>query len=227
MFKNISILAGSKALKTIKDEGLDLNRVKVLAGASGSAKFLVLTGIDKVLMEMFKNRKDPLYLLGTSIGAFRMAAFCQKDPLTAIDILEREYIAQSYTLKPTKQDITLETHRILNAYIDDNQIDAILNNSFMRLSFLSNKCRHLLKKENQLLQWLGIGMAFGVNLFSRNNLKYFFERALFSGPGSKPPFSTMNQFPINSYDLTPSNFKQALISSGSIPIVMEGISDIK
>ena len=133
MLNNISILAGSKALEIIKDEGLDLNRVKVLAGASGSAKFLVLTGIDRVLMEMFKNRTDPLYLIGTSIGAFRMAAFCQKDPISAIDILEQEYIAQSYTLKPAKQDITLETHRILNAYIHDNQIKDILNHPFMRI----------------------------------------------------------------------------------------------
>ncbi|MCD4742896.1 MAG: patatin-like phospholipase family protein [Desulfobacteraceae bacterium] len=226
MLDNISILAGSKAIKIIKDEGLDLTRVKVLAGASGSAKFLVLTGIDRVLMDLFKNRTDPLYLIGTSIGAFRMAAFCQKDPVSAIDILEKEYIVQSYTEKPTKQDITLETHRILNAYIDDNQIKDILNHPFMRLSFLSNKCRGLLKNENQWLQWIGIGMAFGVNLFSRNGLRYFFERALFSSPGSTPPFSTMDQFPMNLYNLTPSNFRQALISSGSIPIVMEGISDI-
>lgn len=227
MLNNISILAGSKAIKIIKDEGLDLAKVKVLAGASGSAKFLVLTGIDRVLMEMFKNRTDSLYLLGTSIGAFRMAAFCQKDPISAIDLLEKEYIAQSYTLTPTKQDITLETHRILDAYIDENKIKDILNHPFMKISFLSNKCRGLLKKEHKWLQTLGVGMAFGVNFFSRNGLKYFFERALFCTPGSTPPFSTMDQFPINFYDLTPSNFKQALISSGSIPIVMEGISNIE
>ncbi|MCK5542259.1 MAG: patatin-like phospholipase family protein [Desulfobacterales bacterium] len=226
MLNNISILAGSKAIKVIKDESLNLNKVKVLAGASGSAKFLVLTGIDKVLMDLFKKRTDPLYLIGTSIGAFRMAAFCQKDPLSAIEILEREYIAQSYKQKPTKQDITQETHRILNAYINDNQIEGILNHPFMRISFLSNKCRGLLKSERQWLQWFGVGMAASVNLISRNSLKYFFERALFCGPGAPPPFSTMNQFPMNLYNLTPSNFRQALISSGSIPIVMEGISDI-
>jgi len=60
----------------IQDEGLDMSRVKVIAGASGSAKFLVLTGIDRVLMSLFEERTDPLYLIGTSIGAFRMAAFC-------------------------------------------------------------------------------------------------------------------------------------------------------
>lgn len=227
MFNNISILAGSKAIDIIRDEGLDPSRVKVLAGASGSAKFLVLTGIDRVLMSLFKERTDPLYLIGTSIGAFRMAAFCRKDPLAAIEALEREYIAQQYNLRPTKEDITRESLRILDAYIDDKEIKAMLYHPFMKISFLSNKCKGLLKKEHFMLQWLGIGLAAGVNLLSRDKLGYFFERALFCGPGKTPPFASMNQFPMNIYDLTPSNFKSALLSSGSIPIVMEGISSIE
>jgi len=226
MFDNISILAGSKAISIIQDEGLDMSRVKVLAGASGSAKFLVLTGIDRVLMSLFRDRTDPLYLIGTSIGAFRMAAFCQKDPLEAIETLEREYIAQQYDVRPTKEDIARETQRILDAYIDDKEIEAMLNHPFMRLSFLSNKCKGLLKSEGFMLQWLGLGLAAGVNLLSRNQLGLFFERALFCGPGKMPPFASMNQFPMNIYGLTPSNFKSALISSGSIPIVMEGVSTI-
>jgi len=226
MFNNISILAGSKAISIIQDEGLDLSRVKVIAGASGSAKFLVLTGIDRVLMSLFKDRTDLLYLVGTSIGAFRMAAFCQKDPLKAIETLEREYIAQQYDLKPTKADIARETQRILNAYIDDKEIEFMLNHPFMRTSFLSNKCKGLVKSEDFILQLLGIGLAAGVNLLSRKRLGIFFERALFCGPGKKPPFASMNQFPMNIYDLTASNFKSALISSGSIPIVMEGVCTI-
>ncbi len=227
MFDNISILVGSKAIDIIRDEGLDPSRIKVLAGALGSAKFLVLTGIDRVLISLFKKRTDPLYLIGTSIGAFRMAAFCQKYPLAALKTLEREYIAQQYTLRPTKEDITRESLRILDAYIDDKAIEAMLNHPFMKISFLSNKCKGLLKKEYFILQWLGIGLAAGVNLLNRNKLGYFFERALFCGPGKIPPFASMNQFPMNIYGLTPSNFKSALLSSGSIPIVMEGISSIE
>ena len=227
MLDNISILAGSKAINIIRDEGLDPSRVKVLAGASGSAKFLVLTGIDRVLMSLFKERRDPLYLIGTSIGAFRMAAFCQKDPISAIETLEREYIAQQYDLRPTKEDITYESLRILDAYIEDKEIEAMLTHPFMKISFLSNKCKGLLKKEYFMAQWLGIGLAAGVNLLSRNKLGFFFERALFCGPGKPPPFASMNQFPMNIYGLTPSNFKSALLSSGSIPIVMEGISSIE
>lgn len=227
MFDNISILAGTRALETIREEGLDLSRVKVLAGASGSAKFLVLTGIDRVLMSLFQGRTEPLFLIGTSIGAFRMAAFCQKDPLAAIGNLEREYISQQYRLRPTRKEITLETMRILDAYIDDQEIDGMLNHPFMRIGFLSDKCRGLLKSEILPVQLAGLGVAAGINMVSRNKLGLFFERALFCAPGVTPPFAKMNQFPMNLYDLTAANFKTALLSSGSIPIAMEGVSDIE
>ncbi len=226
MFDNISILAGHKAIKIIRDEGLNLSRIKVIAGASGSAKFLVLTGIDRVLISLFKDRADPLYLVGTSIGAFRMAAFCQKNPLKAIGILERKYIEQHYELKPAKKDILLEAEKILDAYISDNGIDDILNHPFLRFSFLSCKCKGLLKNEITPLLWLGLGLAAGMNLLNRNLLGYFFERALFCNTNTLPPFAGMNQFPMNIYGLTQSNFKQALLSSGAVPVVMQGVSDI-
>lgn len=226
MFDNISVRAGSKAIQIIQDEGLDPARIKVVAGASGSAKFLVLTGIDRVLISIFKDRTTPLYLIGTSIGAFRMAAFCQKDPLEAIGRLEHEYIEQQYSLKPTRHDVTLETRRIMDAYIDDEKIPAMLQHPVMKINFLSNKCKGLLKQEQLILQWAGLVLAAGTNLLSRNSLGYFLERALFSGPGTRPPFATMDQFPMNHYNLTPANFKEALLSSGSIPVAMEGVSDI-
>ncbi len=226
MFENISIQAGSKALEIIQDEGLDMDRVRVLAGASGSAKFLVLTGIDRVVISLFKDRTLPLYLLGTSIGAFRMAAFCQPDPLVALETLEQEYIAQQYSLKPTPKEVTAETRRILDAYINDDQIEAMLSHPFMRLSFLSNKCRGLLTSDHPFFQWPGLLLAAGGNLLGRKHLGYFLERALFCSPGPLPPFAGMDEFPIHIHGLTPSNFKQALLSSGSIPIAMEGVSDI-
>ncbi|MBU1196708.1 MAG: patatin-like phospholipase family protein [Proteobacteria bacterium] len=226
MFDNISIRAGSSAIKIIQDEGLDISRVKVLAGASGSAKFLVLTGIDRVLMSMFAGRKDPLYLLGTSIGAFRMAAFCQKDPIRAIDTLEREYILQQYALRPSKAQILQGTWKIIDSYIDDRQIDEILNHPFMRISFLSNQCKGMLKSDHLLLQYIALGLAAGVNLMSRKGLKFFFDRALFCSPGSLPPFSGMDEFPMKIHTLNRENFKAALLSSGSIPVAMPKVSNI-
>jgi len=226
MFENISVLGGSKAIEIIRDEGLNLSRVKVVAGASGAAKFLVLTGIDRVLLSQFKQRTDPLYLIGTSIGAFRMAAYCQRDPVDALGKLEREYIAQYYDSRPNRKEITDESWKILHAYIDDDEIEYIINHPFMRICFLSNKCKGPLKSETLWVQGLGVALASVVNRLSRNRLGYFFERALFCASKEKPPFASMNQFPLGIYGLTQSNFKTALLSSGSIPMAMEGISNI-
>jgi len=226
MFENISVRAGSKAIKILRDEGLNLSRVKVIAGASGAAKFLVLTGIDRVLLSCFKQRTDPLYLIGTSIGAFRMAAYCQRNPVDALDKLERKYILQHYDSRPTRKKITEESWKIIHAYIEDDEIEFIINHPFMKICFLSNKCKGLIKSENPWVQGLGIALASGVNRLSRNRLGYFFERALFCAPKERPPFAAMNQFPLSIYRLTHSNFKTALLSSGSIPMAMEGISNI-
>jgi len=226
MFENISVLAGRRAIGIVRDGGFDLSGVKVLAGASGAAKFLVLTGIDRVLMSLFKERSNPLYLIGTSIGAFRMAAYCQRDPVEALGRLEREYIAQQYDSRPTRKEVTGESWRILHAYIEDDEIEHILNHPFMRISFLANKCKGLLKSENLLLQGLGLALAAGANRLNRDGLGRFFERALFCASREDPPFASMNQFPMGIYRLTESNFKEALLSSGSIPIAMEGVSGI-
>ena len=206
---------------------MDLSRVKVLAGASGSAKFLVLTGIDRVLATLLKNRTEPLYLIGTSIGAFRMAAFCQEDPHKAIDILEREYIEQQYELKPSKKDILMEGKKILDSYIKESDINHILNHPFLKINFLSCRCKNLLQKENSSLLLTGLGLAAGANLFNRNLLGFFFERALFCNDHYPPPFFAMDQFPMRMHGLTETNFKQALLSSGSVPVIMEGVSDIE
>lgn len=226
MFENVSVRAGKKAIQVIRDEGLDMKKVKVLAGASGSAKFLVLTGIDRVLMALFKDRQDPLHLVGTSIGAFRMAAYCRKDPFQAFDILEEKYMAQQYGAGTTKEDVTRETLKIIHAYIPDGAAGEILDHPFMRLSFLSNKCRGLVKNENKVIQMAGLAMAWGCNWLNRDHLGYFFERALFCNTRQRPPFSAMDQFPIHCHNLTQSNLRTALLSSGSIPVAMQGIDNI-
>jgi len=226
MFENISVRGGRKAIGIVRDGGFRLSGVKVLAGASGAAKFLVLTGLDRVLMSLFKERADPLYLIGTSIGAFRMAAYCQRDPVEALGRLEREYIAQQYDSRPARREVTEESWRILHAYIKDDEIEHILSHPFMRISFLANKCRGLLKSENLLLQGLGVALAAGANRLNRKGLGRFFERALFCAPQEDPPFACMSQFPIGTHRLTESNFKIALLSSGSIPMAMQGVSEI-
>jgi hypothetical protein len=73
---------------------------------------------------------------------------------------------------------------------------------------------------------LGLGGAGLGNIVSPRALKLFFERTLFYDPRSKPPFLTAPSFPAQAVTLTAANARHALMASGSIPLVMSGISQI-
>ncbi|RPJ78596.1 MAG: patatin-like phospholipase family protein, partial [Deltaproteobacteria bacterium] len=82
----LSIFAGKKALLHIREQGLSQEDVSVIAGAAGGPKWLVLNQLDRMIFSYWlRNRKKPLYLLGSSIGSWRFAAASQKDPIEAMD----------------------------------------------------------------------------------------------------------------------------------------------
>jgi len=43
---NLTVKAGTRAIEFLRDEGLDAERIHVLAGASEGPKWLVLSGMD-------------------------------------------------------------------------------------------------------------------------------------------------------------------------------------
>jgi hypothetical protein len=73
---------------------------------------------------------------------------------------------------------------------------------------------------------LGLGAAAAANLASRRFLRWFFRQTLFADPRGCPPFAAAFRPPGSPCRLTPSNLRPALLASGSIPLVMEGVRDI-
>ena len=94
------------------------------------------------------------------------------------------------------------------------------------LNVLTARCRRLVGTDQKAILGLGLAAAALLNIISRNSLKFFFERTLFSDPRDIPPFFNMRQFPIRKTPLTPANIQQAVLASGSIPLVMSGVRDI-
>ena len=102
MYDYIEIFAGHNALKIIQEKGLDKNDIRAVVGASGGPKFLILAGIDRILLNTwFKERSDTLLFLGSSIGAWRGAAYASSDPAKYLDIFTESYLKQIYTTKPS------------------------------------------------------------------------------------------------------------------------------
>jgi len=227
MSQNLTFLAGERAFSLIREYGLRPDMVKVMAGASGGPKWLVLSGLDRVICPtFFNNRKEPLFLIGTSIGAWRFAALSRNDQIEAIDRFQSSYISQVYNTKPTPENVTRESLRILNDIMPDDTIREILHHPYMRLNLLAVRCKWPIDRDDKIPQSLGLLMAGIFNVVNRNLLGLFFGRSLFYDSRDIPPFYGMSGFSIERIPLTEKNIKSALLASGAIPLAMSGVKAI-
>lgn len=225
--ENLVFLAGKKAFLQIREEGLKPEMVKVIAGAAGGPKWLVLNHLDRVIFSSWiKNRKKPLFLLGSSIGAWRFAAASQNNHQKAIDRFQAAYLDQRYNSNPGPEEVTLETKRIMNGFIDDRKINEILHHPYMRMNIMAVRSKWSVSSDKRLFLASGLLAAMLFNIIGRRLLRFFFERALFYDERTIPPFWAMDDFPIRRIPLKTNNIKKALLSSGSIPIIMSGVDNI-
>jgi hypothetical protein len=223
---NLTVKAGPRALAILRDEGLSLERIRVLAGASGGPKWLVLSGMDLALTGLLKKRQSELSCIGSSIGSWRLAALAQEDNHSAVRSLEEHYIRQTYHGRPTAQEITAESRRIGAAYISDDDIRFMLRHPVMKLAFLAARSRGFGASESIVPQASHLVAAFTANLVARPLLSLFFERTLFHAPGFETDIIGTDAFPARPVELTERNFRDAVLASGSIPLVMEGMKDL-
>jgi len=213
---NLIFRAGTKALQKIKDNGLQADDVKVMAGAAGGSKWLILGHLDRYLFgSFFQSRQEPLYLIGSSSGAWRFAAASHTDPLAAIQRFEDAYINQSYEDNPTPKEVSDEAGRILKHLLGDQGAKEILSHPFMRLNFMTVRGRGWTGSDLRPKLFAGLSMAVLGNFISRRLLGWFFERGLFHDPRDVPPFAGMQDLPINKIQLTPENMENVLLVAPS------------
>jgi hypothetical protein len=222
----LTIRAGADALRTLRAQGLRLEDVDVVPGASGGAKWLVLGGIDRYLMGEFlqQPRERPLHLIGSSIGSWRMACLAQRDPLAALGRGHHGYIyAQRYSHKPS----TGEVSRILGAILDDllgpAGVDEILAHPTFRVHVITAEGRGLAASDRRLALATSLGLAATANLLARRTLALHFRRCVFHTAGDTTPFAHLVDLPTRHEPLTSANLRAALLASGSIPLLMDGV----
>ncbi len=103
MHRNGSLLfkAGPAAFEDVRKHGFSVDRIGTIAGASGGAKWLVLSQVDRIIADRILPKLDgPVHLIGSSIGSWRHSCYAQSDPLAAIDRFESAYLDQTYSPNP-------------------------------------------------------------------------------------------------------------------------------
>lgn len=227
MAANLVFRAGPAAFAAIRKNGFDPGLFGTLAGASGGAKWLVLSQLDRVVAaDLLPRLTAPVHTLGTSIGAWRFACYAQRDPVAALERFEEAYIEQSYSERPDREEITRKSTAILDALVSDAAVADILAHPVLRTHVMTVRSRHALKSESTAMLAAGLGATAALNTLSRRSLGLFFERALFYDPRSLPPFFDVRGFPLQKVELTRDNLKPAILATGSIPLVLHGVRDI-
>lgn len=228
--KALRIYAGPKALALLARDGLQPGQVRLVPGAAGGPKGLILGPLDRFIFGDWLTRStQQVHLLGASIGAWRMATACLGDPVSAFERLEHDYIHQHYDVPPGQKRPTPD--QISEAFGDNlrafygGRVNEVLNHRRYRLHIVTARGRHLLRHENPLITPLGYLGAFLTNSVRRKALGAWLERVVFSSHGTELPFGTAD-YRTRQLRLSEANFKPALQASCSIPFVLRSVSHI-
>jgi len=226
--RNLTFKAGPGAFDIIRRHGFAPEQIGTIAGASGGAKWLVLSQMDRVIVDTIIPRlHGPVHLLGTSIGAWRFACYAQSNPLDAIERFEHTYIHQTYSAAPDIHEITAKSREILGVILGEEGVDEILNHAVFRTHIMTVRARHIAASEQHHLLAAALIIAASLNMISRRTLGWFFERALFFDARDLPPFFDAVGFPLQRVMIRRNNIKSAIVATGSIPLVLNGVRDIE
>lgn len=226
MASSLTLRAGPAALALVRERGLRAADVDVVPGASGGAKWLALAGLDRFLFGEFlqEPRTRPLHLIGSSIGSWRMACLAQRDPAAALARGHDAYIhEQRYSPRPSPGEITAVLTRALDHLLGPTGVDEILAHPWARLHVITAEARGLAASERRLLLMAGMAVAAAANLASRRSLAWQMRRVIYHSCGDETPFRHLADLPTTHRPLSRENLRAALLASGSIPLLMEGV----
>lgn len=222
----LTIKAGTRALLKIRDQGLQPADVGIIPGAAGGPKALGIQGLDLALFgDWLQRAPRERSLIGASIGSWRFASACLPDAAQGIRRLGELYTSQRFNKGVTMAQVSASC-RLMLEQLFDGQDQAVLANPHYRLNIIVVKSHGLLAGDQPRSLGLGLGAVIGNNLLSRSRLARHFERLILHDTRLAPPLAELTDFPSRYLPLDLSNLRHALLASGSIPMVMEGVRDI-
>jgi hypothetical protein len=223
----LQLYAGPTALRTLQRDGLQAEQFRMIVGASGGPKWFVLYGLDRYLFgDFFSRGSQPLATLGSSAGAWRLACLGLADPLAGIDRLASHYSRQRYSARPTMQEISMEARKLVETMLGPGGAPEIANNARVSVHIVADRARGLLRSDSKPLLRGGLALCAAANALSRRSLRLSFERVLFHAGEPVPSLTRLRDLPTRCVQLTERNVREALLASGSIPLVMEGVRNV-
>ncbi len=223
---SLAIYAGPSALERIENEGLNSRQFKLMVGASGGPKWFVLFGLDRYLFgNFFANRKEPLYTIGSSVGAWRICCLAVSDPVSCIERLAHYYCHEDYSNMTSVKEVTQSARFMLKKILVDDSKIQVIGNKIFRTHIVAARSKGIGSSASSLAHAFHLGLSAICNLFTRKSLRHFFDRSIFTNDVETSPWSSSLSVDSMS-SLTEENLIEVLLASGSIPFVLEGVNNI-
>lgn len=223
----LQVLLGREAARRIAETGWTPDLFDLLLGASGGAKWLVLSQFDRLLFGDFLARGTrQLTVLGSSIGSWRHACLAMPDPVAAIERMQAGYLHQRYTAKPDAREISDVSLGILEDTLGPGGARHLVDHPRIRTHIVAARGRGPAGSTSNALLATAMGSAALGNALSRRLLRLHFQRVLFHSSPQPDTALQLTDFDTRHVKLTEDNLRNALHASGSIPFVLTGERDI-
>lgn len=227
MAKALSIYVGREAAARIGDAGWSPELFSLLLGASGGPKWFVLSQLDRVLFgDFLAQRQAPLDVLGSSIGTWRHACLATADPVAAIERLESGYMGQRYAQRPTPEEVSEVSTKILSHVLGEHGAQEIVENPRVRTHIVTARGRGAAGNTSPVGLASGMTVAALSNAVSRNLLPLHFQRVVFHSAPDPQQSLACRGFNTRHCQLQEETIVPALHASGAIPFVLRGERDI-
>ncbi len=225
-FPALTLKAGKRAFARIREQGLAPADVGILPGAAGGPKALGIQGLDLALFgDWLPRAPRERALIGASIGSWRFASACLPDPVQGLLDLGRLYNEQRFAKGVSMATVSQSCQRMLDDLLAGRDAQ-VLETPHYRLNIMVVKSHGLLADDHRGRLGLGLSSVIADNLRGRARLSRHFERLIIHDPRQAPPVHPLKDFPSRFLDLEVGNLRQALLASGSIPMVMQGVRDL-
>jgi hypothetical protein len=233
MVAALEVHAGPRALIHLRERGLQPKDVRVVAGAAGGPKGLMLLPLDAFLFgHWLPQGGHAVDLVGASIGAWRMAAACMPNPQEALERLGHDYIHERYgTVEgrmPGPDVVSQRFRQTLRQHFPATACASLLQHKRWRLHIITSRGRGLLAQPNRWRMPLGFAMAVAANAVHRKLLNFSLQRVWFSSTGHAPPWLMEPGPDLPTFEvlLEANSFEDALVASCSIPFWLRPVVDI-
>lgn len=219
----LQIVAGERAYRRIRERNFKVQDIRLVLGASGGPKWFVLSHLDRMLnREVLPQLQHPVNLVGSSIGAWRMACYAAPDPVAALQRLETEYLHQSFSKAQSAESVSAQCRRMLDNVLGDDY-QPMPNRP---LHIVTARCKGMTQHTRGFKQHSAFATVAAANLLSRHTLRWFFERHLLQSHPGTLPVQGFPDFRTTVSHLSPDNLQAALMASAAIPMALDPVQHI-